>query len=141
MKNLLYLFIALTLFSCDEIPQADVSGVIKEKRNRMLQKVSKGDIFHQAVKLGRNQIESGNTHLIKNTNEEGLTSLEKEIFEMYVEASKENYKDNNIQFYDNDKWVLYNEPYYEGEQFIGIYSVQLEAAEVIRTMQKPEVLK
>ena len=135
MKNLLYLFIALTLFSCDEVPQADLTGVIKEKRTRMLQKVTKGDILHQAVILGKDKIENGSARIIRSIEDEDSSVLEKEIFEMYTEASKENYSDSNIQFFDDDKWVLYNEPLYANEEFIGIYSVKLESAEVIRSMQ------
>ena len=135
MKNLLYLFIALTLFSCDEVPQADLTGVIKEKRTRMLQKVTKGDILHQAVILGKDKIKNGSARIIRYIEDEDSSVLEKEIFEMYTEASKENYSDSNIQFFDDDKWVLYNEPLYANKEFIGIYSVKLESAEVIRSMQ------
>ena len=135
MKNLIYLFIGITLFSCSEVPQADVSGVIKEKRNRMLQKVSTGDIFLKAIELGKKSVVDNKAKLITRDNIENILPIEKEIFEMYFEASKENYKDNNIQYFDNKKGILYNEPFYDGEEFIGVYSVRMESAEVVRTMQ------
>ncbi len=138
MKNLIYLFLGITLFSCSEVPQADVSGVIIEKRNRMLQKVSTGDIFLKVIELGKKEIADSTARLIVNPGEKGLLTSEKEILEMYIEASKDHYKDNNIQFFDNEIGILYNEPVYESEKFVGVYSVRLEKSEVVRTMQNTE---
>jgi len=135
MKNLIYLFVSLTLFSCSEVPQADVSGVIKEKRNRMLQKVSTGDVFLKAIELGKKQISDSTARLVIGLDEEALLPSEKEIVAMYFEASKENYRDNNVQYFNKKKGILYNEPYYLNEKFMGVYSVKMESAEVIRTMQ------
>lgn len=135
MKNLLYIFIATVLFSCDEVPQADVSGVIIEKRNRKLQKVSKGDIMEKAMSIGQKQIEDNVAALVTPDDLDKLIPVEKEIISMYIEASKEKFEGNNIQFYNDDKWVLYNEPLYQNNEFRGVYSIKLEVAEVIKQMQ------
>jgi len=131
----MFLFIAITLFSCSEVPQADVSGVIKEKRNRKLQKVSTGDIFLKAIDLGKLSIADSTARLITKMNDVDLLSEELALFEMYVEAAQDNYTDYNIQYYNEKEGILYVEPYYINENFVGMYSVKLEAAEVIRTMQ------
>lgn len=134
MKSVVYLLIGLLLLSCDEIPQTDLSGVVIERRDRFVQKVTKGEILKKAVAVGRKSI-NDSTPLITTVNDD-MMPVEKEIIEMYFEASKENYKEYNVQFFDNDKWILYNEPYYDKDLFIGVYSIKLESSEVIKSMHK-----
>ena len=104
----------------------------------MLQKVSQGEVFEKATMLGDATIKSGDARLVTDLEDKDLIPVERVIVSMYLEASKENYRGNNIQFFDNEKWILYNEPYYEEDKFVGVYSVRLESAEVIRTMQNTE---
>lgn len=133
----LVLICLFALCACWEVPQADLSGVNVEKKDKKLQKVSKGEVLQHALVLGRERAEQENTRLIKNLNDSLLLPIEKELFEAYQEAHLEGHlADENVQFYEQDKKIIFTKPNYLENKFIGVISVQMNTAEVIKSLQK-----